>query len=360
MRLTLVHTGGTIGMSESAAGLVPDPDFVGRLLAEGALPEGTDVVELAPLLDSANVGPVEWQLIVDAVVAAIERGADAVVVLHGTDTLAFTAAALSLAVPIVLREVDRPARVVLTGAQHPLYGADGTHDADAEANLRDALAAAQALAAAPTQALAAAPPQTSAARSAQAPEVGTAGAVGVFVQFGGRLLPGLHVSKISSVSAQGFVATNGRRDSFAAAGAVDGASGGRLEFGAFAPHEIGVAMVYPGVTAAQLDAALGNGPAAVLCCFGSGAVPSGTPGVEDVLRQHARRQTVVAISQSGHGGVHLGAYAAAAPLQTAGVVDGRDLTLEAALAALHVALACGLCGAGAADFVAAVAGQSAS
>lgn len=352
MHLTLVHTGGTIGMSESAAGLVPDPDFVGRLLAEGALPEGTDVVELAPLLDSANVGPVEWQLIVDAVVAAIDRGADAVVVLHGTDTLAFTAAALSLALPIVLREVDRPARVVLTGAQHPLYGADGAHDADAEANLRDALAAAQVLAAAPTQ--------TSASGSAQTPDVGTAGAVGVFVQFGGRLLPGLHVSKISSVSAQGFVATNGRRDSFAAAGAVDGASGGRLEFGAFAPHEIGVAMVYPGVTAAQLDAALGNGPAAVLCCFGSGAVPSGTPGVEDVLRQHARRQAVVAISQSGHGGVHLGAYAAAAPLQTAGVVDGRDLTLEAALAALHVALACGLYGAGAADFVAAVAGQSAS
>lgn len=344
MRLTLVHTGGTIGMSESAAGLVPDPDFVGRLLAEGALPEGTDVVELAPLLDSANAGPVEWQLIVDAVVVAIDRGADAVVVLHGTDTLAFTAAALSLALPIVLREVDRPARVVLTGAQHPLYGADGTHDADAEANLRDALAAAQTLAAAPTP----------------TPEFGTAGAVGVFVQFGGRLLPGLHVSKISSVSAQGFVATNGRRDSFAAAGAVDATSGSRLEFGAFAPHEIGVAMVYPGVTAAQLDAALGNGPAAVLCCFGSGAVPSGTPGVEDVLRQHARRQAVVAISQSGHGGVHLGAYAAAAPLQTAGVVDGRDLTLEAALAALHVALACGLYGAGAADFVAAVAGQSAS
>nr|WP_269453783.1 hypothetical protein [Pseudoclavibacter sp. 13-3] len=132
-----------------------------------------------------------------------------------------------------------------------------------------------------------------------------------------------------------------------------------MEFGAFAPHEIGVATVYPGVTAALLDAALGEGPAAVLCCFGSGTVPSESPGLEDVLREHARRQTVVAISQSGHGGVHLGAYAAAAALQAAGVVDGRDLTLEAALAALHVALACALDAPGTAAFVSGVARQSA-
>ena len=98
-RLLLLHTGGTLGMRPTEWGWEPGADLAGWLsgLMTEQLPDlAWDLVSLEPLIDSSNARPAEWQRIVDSV--RQHRGShQAFVVLHGTDTLAFSAAATHLA-----------------------------------------------------------------------------------------------------------------------------------------------------------------------------------------------------------------------------------------------------------------------
>lgn len=116
-RVLVVHTGGTIGMVPGREGLVPAEGFE-RLLRQRlgdrleSLPP-FDLLELAPLIDSAELQPTQWRTIAEAVVQHYDRYAG-FVVLHGTDTLAYTAAALSF----MLQGLDKP--VIVTGSQIPL------------------------------------------------------------------------------------------------------------------------------------------------------------------------------------------------------------------------------------------------
>ena len=92
MKLVLIHTGGTIGMAETPDGLAPKPGLVEDAI-KARLPEGVELVEhvFDPLVDSADVGPDDWNHILDL----IDAEPDAPVILtHGTDTMAFTGAAL--------------------------------------------------------------------------------------------------------------------------------------------------------------------------------------------------------------------------------------------------------------------------
>lgn len=126
--ILVIHSGGTIGMVPSAAGLVPDPNFVARLQA--ALPEADfDVFVCEPAIDSSSATPAAWQRLADAVAAHREQYR-AFVVLHGTDTLAYSAAALSG----MLCGLGKA--VVVTGSQIPL----GMPESDALRNIRGALA----------------------------------------------------------------------------------------------------------------------------------------------------------------------------------------------------------------------------
>ena len=129
MTLLLVHTGGTIGMAPTAEGLAPQAGLVESALA-ARLPEGRALQAevFDPLIDSADMGPDGWNRIIGAVLA--HPGAD-VIVTHGTDTMAFTGAALSQAL------AGSGRRVVLCGSMLPL-GMGG----DAEGNLDLAIQAA--------------------------------------------------------------------------------------------------------------------------------------------------------------------------------------------------------------------------
>lgn len=135
MRIHVTYTGGTIGMVDSPRGLVPGADPENRL--DAALKEagrsigGISLTALSPLIDSSDATPESWQRIIDDLRAGASE-ADAFVVLHGTDTMAHTCAALSYA----LTDLGRP--VVVTGSQLPL-GAVGS---DAAPNIAGALRAA--------------------------------------------------------------------------------------------------------------------------------------------------------------------------------------------------------------------------
>lgn len=135
MRIHITYTGGTIGMIDSPNGLIPGADTRGwlfRLLEDAHMDASLfTFTELDPLIDSSNATPDNWQTMVDDL-RAHHDDADAFVVLHGTDTMSYSSAAISYA----LAGFGKP--VIFTGSQHPL----GKIESDAIANVTGALNAA--------------------------------------------------------------------------------------------------------------------------------------------------------------------------------------------------------------------------
>lgn len=117
-RVCILYTGGTIGMKPTPQGYAPEPGYLGRVMAsmpDFSSPEMPryDICEYSPLLDSSNMGPRHW-LAIARDIADKYGDYDGFVVIHGTDTMAYTASAL----PFMLEGLAKP--VVLTGSQIPL------------------------------------------------------------------------------------------------------------------------------------------------------------------------------------------------------------------------------------------------
>ena len=100
MRIHITYTGGTIGMIDSPNGLIPGADMRGwllRLLEDAHMDSGLfSFTELDPLIDSSNATPSNWQTMIDDLKAHRDE-ADAFVVLHGTDTMSYSAITCSRA-----------------------------------------------------------------------------------------------------------------------------------------------------------------------------------------------------------------------------------------------------------------------
>ncbi len=116
--ILIINTGGTISSAKSPEGFKPQHDIIAKALAEmpelkhEALPD-YELIELSPLLDSANVSIDTWNELADIIEKHYPRF-HGFVILHGTDTLAYTASALSF----VLENINKP--VIITGSQIPL------------------------------------------------------------------------------------------------------------------------------------------------------------------------------------------------------------------------------------------------
>lgn len=294
MRILLVHTGGTIGMAQTRAGFAPRrgvvEDAVVALQAEGKLPEEIALEVLEPLIDSANATPEDWNRIA-RVIHAHQHAFEGVVVTHGTDTLAYTSAALCFA----LEGLRLP--VVLTGAMLPLT-VDGN---DGVRNLIEAFQLVQ------------------------------AAAPGVWVQFAGKKLHGGRVRKSHSRAFDGFSADPSDIPPLQRAGEPN--------LHCVGTPAIGIIAMAPGMPASLLQHAAETCDGLVLRCFGSGTAPD-TQGLRVALEiAQSRRIPVVGVSQCPEGGMALGTYAAAQILLDHDVVDGRDMTVEAAYAKLAYTLA---------------------
>lgn len=275
--LLLIHTGGTIGMVETPQGLAPGAGLVEAAVAERIGP-GVELRSevFRPLLDSADVGPTHWNRILDAIDA--HPGAP-VLVTHGTDTMAFTGAALAQALAGAAR------RVVLTGAMVPL-GLGG----DAEANLDLAIAA--------------------------APEPG------VWLAFAGGLLPADGLVKHRSQGADSFRAVPQDAPPPPQARRFDPA------------RRLAILTLSPGMQAGVLRAALAELDGAVLRLYGAGTAP-GDPDLTAALAGAVREgKRLRAVSQCESGGLAPGTYVAGAGLWAAGVENGGNETPEAALVRL--------------------------
>ncbi len=371
MRIHVTYTGGTIGMIDSPSGLVPGADLKGWLysLIAGTELEGrVSLTELEPLIDSSNATPESWQAIIDDLRAHREE-ADSFVVLHGTDTMSYSSAALSYA----LVGFDRP--VVFTGAQYPL----GDVGSDAAGNVAGALRAAA-----------------------------SGRAKGVSLFFGHHLLAGNRVTKTSSWSFEGFASpsvpplartgapwrwyatdevvspTAGPEPAASGAAASGGTASGLSPSGStasgtqasgataslleasqalptggrtpegfdwrnpapYARHDVVVLDLAPGISSSRLEALLTPRPEAVLLrAYGVGNVPAAEPGLAEVLeRTIADGVPVVVASQCHQAQVFLGHYEAGDAIARAGAVGAGDMTLEAVYSKIVFLLSQGLRG----------------
>ncbi len=113
-KILLITTGGTIASAHSDKGLVPETDGDGLLNYIKGLKKDYDItINNLLMLDSTNIHPEEWQLIANEI-ARNKDLFDAIIITHGTDTLAYTASVLSY----MLSGIDIP--IVITGSQLPI------------------------------------------------------------------------------------------------------------------------------------------------------------------------------------------------------------------------------------------------
>ena len=305
--ILVLYTGGTIGMQQSAEGLVPASGFADRLREQQALqPQLTlphwQFRELLPPIDSANMRQENWLAMVVAIRAGVEEnGCDGVLVLHGTDTLAYSAAALSFLL------LGLPVPVVMTGAMLPA-GAPGS---DAWDNLFGAM---------------------------QALHAGVA--PGVHLYFAGKLMHGARASKLGTASLDAFgVPTRVRQGQRAAAipATLDYRQPRQ-------PVNLAVLALYPGIQAAQVRTLLGSGVQGVLVeCYGNGTGPADDAALLQAMQDaHQRGIVLAAISQCPQGHVEFNIYATGSQLAASGLVSGGGMTREAALGKLFALLGAGL------------------
>lgn len=318
-RLLILYTGGTIGMQPSAAGYVPGKDFAERLATQLTAHDGAGLpeyrlVEMQPPIDSADLTPNVWNRIVE-VLARHWDAHDGVVILHGTDTLAYTASALSF----MLGALDKP--IMLTGAQIPL----GEPRSDAPGNVATAMQAA----------------------------VAPGAPCEVCVVFHDRVLRGNRARKVRTQGLDAFDSPNapwlGEAGIELRLGQVPPLAAGTPELSpvAFEADRVGVLHCHPGMSARLAEAMLEDPRlrGLVLLTYGVGN-PPGQEGrfLAGLRRATAQGLVVVNLTQCHQGLVHQGAYATGAALNAAGVVSGQDMTPEAAVTKLQVLLGRGLAG----------------
>ena len=305
-KIYIAYTGGTIGMKKTKDGYRPLAGFLSRLM--DAMPELRDpripsfeIHEYTPLIDSSNMSPRLWLHIARDIATHCEAF-DGFVVLHGTDTMAYTASAL----PFMLQGLAKP--VILTGAQIPLCEIRN----DARENLVTAMMIAADYA---------------------IPEV--------CLFFGHQLLRGNRSVKINANGFDAFSSPN-----FPALGTAGVGIDIRWDLvlpppdkpapvavKAFTESRVAALRLFPGISAHVVRNILAPPiKGLVLETYGVGNAPDNDPDLLDVFKKACERGVVVVnCTQCLKGTVRPNAYATGSALERTGVISGYDMTAETAL-----------------------------
>jgi len=312
-KVLLIYTGGTIGMNRNPHTKALEPfDFEHLLYNVPELKQFDTQIEtyqFEPPIDSSDMSPALWTDLSHVIADHYDRY-DGFVVLHGTDTMAYTASALSY----MLENLTKP--VIFTGSQLPI----GQLRTDGKENLITSIE------------IAAARHQDG---TAIVPEVG--------IFFNGHLLRGNRTTK---QSADGFNAF----ESFNYPHLVDAGVNilyheDRMLRPDFAkpmrPHfrldnNVIIFSLFPGIREDLIRhiIATPNLRSIVMRTFGSGNAPQ-NPWLLSALKEGTRRgKVIVNISQCLHGSVEMGRYDTGYQLKEAGVISGYDSTVESAVTKL--------------------------
>lgn len=309
-RIYIAYTGGTIGMKASSNGYVPVkghltesiqamPDF-----HRDEMPEFS-IHEYSPLIDSSNMTPADWQRIAEDISNNYDDY-DGFVVLHGTDTMAYTSSALSF----MFENLSKP--VIVTGSQIPF----SQLRSDGQVNLLNSLF------------IAATYPINE---------------VGLF--FNNRLYRG---NRSIKAYADGFNAFDSPNMSplleaginiKIIEGEVSPPSGEPLTLTSITPQPIGVVHLYPGISAELVENVIKQPvKALILKSYGVGNAPQDEKLLACLKKANDNGIIIINCSQCIKGTVNMDGYATGTSLSQCGVISGQDMTLEATLTKLHYLL----------------------
>lgn len=295
-------------MSKTEQGYKPDPvTFRAHLnkmpeLSEGNLCEW-EIFDMNPLLDSSNMMVDDWNKI-GAIIDENYDLYDGFVILHGTDTMAYTASALSF----MLENLSKP--VIITGSQIPIC--------EIRSDGKDNIIAAMMIA--------------------------SGGKINeVCIYFRGELLRGNRAIKYSADGFMAFKSPNfpnlaetGIEINYNEALLLPKPTG-KFRFQELRKIPIGVIKVFPGIQFELFNNIMTKSlKGVVIETFGAGNIPSNAKALLPIIEEAFKNGTVVTVcTQCPQGTVLLGTYETSNALKHAGAVSGRDMTTEAAVAKLY-------------------------
>jgi len=311
-KILIIHTGGTIGMVRTENGYAPKSGAIIKELQQirdlnsPEMPEW-DLIEFDPLLDSTNVRYEQWNAMADTISSYYDEY-DGFVLLHGTDTLAYSASALSF----MLEGLDKP--VVFTGAQIPLC--------ELRSDGRDNLVTSIMIAA------------DGIIRE-------------VSLCFGDSVLRGNRAIKYSADGMVAFTSPNCNK--LADAGisieyhhssiseyVKSALHSGPLKVVRLRESRIAVIKIVPGIQVEIFEPIMCEDlDGLVLESFGKGNIPGYDPALSRLISEASRCGTIVVVcTQCPAGTVSLGTYEAGSALVSAGAISGGNMTTEAAITKL--------------------------
>ncbi len=311
IEILVIYTGGTIGMVKNMkTGVLSPIDFDELYKLLPVLENynyNIDHISFDPLIDSSDMKPDFWLKLASIIGDNYEKY-DGFVVLHGSDTMAYSASVLSF----LLENLNKP--VVFTGSQLPL----GVIRTDGRENFINAI-------------------EIAAAQIDQTPIVPE-----VTVFFENRLFRGNRVSKFNAENFQAFI--SGNFPPLAEAGVairydrnlILKPNFKKLKIHHKLDNNVAILKLFPGISHYAVESILNTKhlKAVILETFGSGNAPS-DPGFIQLLKSAIEKGIIIFnVTQCKGGHVEMGKYATSIGLLDIGVISGNDITTEAAMGKL--------------------------
>jgi L-asparaginase len=310
--ILIIYTGGTIGMVQRAdsgtLALVKFDQILQEVPELNKFNYNIQTVIFNPALDSSNMNPSVWIKIAHTIKKNY-NGFDGFVILHGTDTMAYTASALSF----MFENLDKP--IILTGSQLPI----GTIRTDGKENLITSI------------------------EIAAAKENGKSKVPEVCIYFDFKLFRGNRTVKRDSEQFSAFHSVN--YPALAIAG-VDiqfnsdfiyrPENKGILKLNDNFDDNVIIIKMFPGISERIFKAifAIPGIKGIILETFGSGNLPTAQWLINSIKKAIKHGIIVLNVTQCEGGKVNMGQYETSLELLNAGVVSGKDMTTEAAITKL--------------------------
>ncbi|HET9678694.1 MAG TPA: asparaginase [Buchnera sp. (in: enterobacteria)] len=308
----IAYTGGTIGMKKSKNGYVPISGHLQKQIAEmpefysSEMPIFT-IKEYQPIIDSSNITPKEWKIIGNDIKKKYYKY-DGFIILHGTDTMAYTASALSF----ILENLQKP--IIITGSQIPL----SEIRSDGRQNLINALFLVTNYPINEVTLLfnnklyrgnRTTKKNTNGFDAFDSPNLAPLLEIGISINYSKKLLLKNKINKNT------------------------------IKINKINSQPIGLLRIYPGISFNIIKYFLLQPvKAIVLCSYGSGNVPQKEEFFTGLKQALEKDIVVINLTQCMHGKVNMNKYATGSYLSEIGVISGYDLTIEAALAKLYFLL----------------------
>lgn len=314
--ILLIYTGGTIGMIQNPeTGTLIPFDFnslLERIPELNSFDFHIDTVQFKNPVDSSDIHPGFWIEIAD-IIEQHYLNYDGFVILHGTDTMAYSASALSF----MLENLAKP--VIFTGAQLPL----GTLRTDGKENLITSLEIAAAM------------------------DHGKPMVPEVCIYFESRLYRGNRTTKVNAAHFNAFKSANYPYLAEAGVHLVYNKefiryqkAQGPLRVHRKFSDQLTIIKLFPGINRKYMDRIfeIEGLRAVILETYGSGNTPSDDWFVKRIRKAAEKGIIILDVTQCSRGSVELGRYQTSRSLLEAGVVSGYDITTEAATAKLMILL----------------------